>query len=136
MNPTGREELFAMAANGNTHAYQFLYQWFDAADVADDIEDEEKVNGRVARVLMLMTTIPANPFYVQHAPALRALMVSAIISWDLSNAITEDEKYAAFYAAQIEQVVFYVALVCGGDTLAKRVASEWVAKGGVKNALA
>lgn len=120
-NPTGREALFRKAANGNAYAYAFLCTVFEAADVADDIEDEKPEAGRVARLLLLMVAMAANPFFRTNADGLAAILNGAVRSWDWSN--NDGDK---FYAAQLEQVVFHVAMLCGGAELARRVMAEWL----------
>ena len=125
-NPTGREAIFASATCGDRAALAFLHAAFRAADIADDLHDQDKP-ASVGELLHSMTTLNVYPFFRQHADALTALMVTGALSWDVSNELEEPER--AFYAAQLEQVLFYVALLCGGYEHAKAIMREWIAKG-------
>lgn len=125
-NPLGREAIFEQAVCGNRAALAFLHALFRAADIADDLHDQDKP-ANVGELLHGLTMMNVYPFFRQHADALTALMVTGALSWDVSNEIDEPER--AFYAAQLEQVLFYVALLCGGYEHAKSIMREWIAKG-------
>ena len=126
-NPTGREAIFGKAVCSDRAAIAFLHALFRAADVADDLHDRDKP-ANVGELLHGLTVLNVYPFFRANADALTALMVTGALSWDVSNELP-DEAERAFYAAQLEQVLFYVALLCGGYEHAKSIMREWIAKG-------
>ena len=118
------QRMFGMAANGNQAAYNYLMILFEAVSITDDLQDKdvESAPNALAKLFMLFSALLANPFCRANGEALSSLMTTGAVAWDVSNKI----EGATDYAKRIEQVVFYVALVCGGYQLAHDVAQVWI----------
>jgi len=117
-----RDIIFALACRDNREALAFLHLLFKAADAADNIHDDGDVE--VASLVVDLVALPFNPFYKRHEAALHSLIVTAVLCWDVSNGM-EKGPDREHYSCQLEQVLFYVAMLCGGYQHGKAVVEAW-----------
>lgn len=89
-------------ALGNTDAAKLLGLLYSASQTADDIVDEATDRGTRSRLVssllrLLLTELPANPFYRAHWEFLSAVLSDVIDRWALSNDLEDspDESLRA-----------------------------------------
>ena len=79
----------------------------------------------VAGVLSALVSMPGNPFYQAHAPALQAAVATAILKWHAANvaeAAGKADERSYIWRAAYYDVVLLVTLLCHGKEYALRMA--------------
>jgi hypothetical protein len=82
-NPLAKK-YFLAAANGDKHAYDFLWRFWCFAHCYDDLLDGDKKVGMdigVREFVNFFTMISFNPFYQKHKEQLYALIIQVCTRW-------------------------------------------------------
>jgi hypothetical protein len=110
-NPRAKE-ILAHIANGDPHAFEWMWAFWNFEHVLDDLVDRDKsptsadVAGSLA-AFVVATTV--NPFYVRHGATLLPLIISACNRWVDGDAM----KNAAVRCGEID-LFLHVAYLTGG----------------------
>jgi len=109
----------------NPHAVQFVLSIGDAAELWDDLIDQDKpINTTdVNRVFTTLTTVlPLNPFFDAYKPQLIPLLVAGINAWHDATALekgSDNDKALAYVLRDwyVELTMFVVYLTQGQDVM-------------------
>lgn len=106
---------------GNTAAVEFCEEVFMVSQVLDDLVDRDKpVTARkIEQMAMAMfSTIPRNPFYIQHRDSLQSYLETALMYWIDGNRLETQgrggQHLAFVFRDIIGGVINKCALLIGG----------------------
>ena len=106
-------------------AVDWLLDLWHVIQVFDDVHDGDPAGDVMPALWGALVSMPGNPFYQAHAPALQAAVATAILKWHAANvaevAGKADERSFVWRAAYYD-VVLLVTLLCHGQTDALRLA--------------
>lgn len=119
-NPMAKE-IMARIANGDAHAFEWMWAFWNFEHVLDDLVDKDKsltssdVAGSLVSFVIAMT---ANPFYTRNSATLLPLIISACNRWvDGDDLATKDD--ASKIRAEVVRcgdidIYLHVAYLTGG----------------------
>lgn len=106
-------------------AIDWLLDLWHVIQVFDDIHDGDPAGDVMPALWGALVSMPGNPFYQAHAPALQAAVATAILKWHAANEAEDagqaDERSYVWRAAYYD-VVLLVTLLCHGQAAALRLA--------------
>jgi len=110
---------------GDPQAVQFILDLGDAAELWDDLEDQDKPidKAQVSRVFTnLLVELPLNPFFERYKMQLIPLMVAGINAWQDATMLEKgsDNDRAMAYVLRdwyVELTAFVVYLVRGREAM-------------------
>lgn len=117
------KQLSLEAACGNRAAADYLVQIVEALHLWDDLIDKDQkiTDARINSVFIhLLTELPRNPFFIQHALILTPVTLMAIQNWHVATQAERAAKPAvaleiAFVLrSSYVDLVGLVATLCGG----------------------
>ena len=106
-------------------AIDWLLDLWHVIQVFDDVHDGDPAGDVMPALWGALVSMPGNPFYQTHAPALQAAVATAILKWHAANVAEAtgkaDERSFVWRAAYYD-VVLLVTLLCHGQANALRLA--------------
>jgi hypothetical protein len=119
------EEHFVNALDLPSVAVDWLLDLWQVIQVFDDAHDGDPVGDVMPALWAALVSMPGNPFYQAHAPALQAAVATAILKWHAANEAEDagqaDERSFVWRAAYYD-VVLLAVLLCHGQAEALRLA--------------
>jgi hypothetical protein len=119
------EEHFVNALDLPRPATDWLLDLWRVIQVFDDIHDGDPAGDVMPALWAALVSMPGNPFYQAHAPALQAAVATAILKWHAANEAEDagqaDERSFVWRAAYYD-VVLLATLLCHGQAEALRLA--------------
>lgn len=115
---------------GDEFAVQFVTDIIQIAEVWDDIVDGDTLDLRQVDSAMTaaMLRLPLNPFYREHGHYLTPLIIQAINTWKVSNALSNgnrDQRAVAFTLRHMDlQLVQAVVQLTQGQDMAREIGIE------------
>jgi hypothetical protein len=128
------EAIFADVACGNADALKFLRVFLCWVHLIDDFVDGDKPawepDDVVRTSLDAFLTFGFNPFWQQHKAALLPLVMSGTRAWLDSNQWAGHENFrdrasADVLKSQYQEVLWFVAKLCGGWEHYAKVTAKW-----------
>lgn len=117
------DDLLRLVANGNKQALDFLQQLHRLSHAVDDLIDvpEQRASTEALLRVFLDTIVVfgGNDFFIAHRQALLPMVILCLsryeqsVAWEKSNE-TSQQHMADHFRSDMNLVVEFVALVCGG----------------------
>jgi len=116
-------EKFLGWTNGNRDAAVFLYEIFKISQIIDDVVDQDEPPEMIVPAISkLISLMGFNQFYKQNAIALSGIMISSLTMWAATNTLAKSSRpltqmYGFVYREVLEQIIPFVAMLCGVDEI-------------------
>ena len=121
-NP-GVKDRITLAANGDPHAADFLWRFWNFSHAFDDLIDQDKpitAEKAMRELLLFVQMLSFNPFYQRHKDQLYSLLVqigATVVDcddWLAASKDTETRRIARAIGPGDCELIFHVAFLTGG----------------------
>lgn len=126
------KECIVLAANGDAHAEEFLWRFYNFQHAFDDLLDRDRpVTDELAirELLLFVQTLTFNPFYARHRNQLFSLLVqlgATVVDcdeWLAKNKNPKASKIAGYFGLGDQEIMMHVAFLTGGWDHMRRLKS-------------
>lgn len=125
-----RQELLRLALKNNEHALAMIRDLAHVSQIWDDLIDKDKeVTPKAINetFIILLSSLPRNPFYQSHLNELQPIIESTIIDWLTANHFESEQKMLQLGWAlrdNLAAVLICCAKIIGGLEWAIAVAPD------------
>jgi hypothetical protein len=133
VSENANREAMQRVCLGNQDAIRFLDDITEVLHFWDDLidRDHDLMDAKINKIMWTaLVTLPRNPFYVQHFVSLNAVLVTAIINWQVATDFERkpysdnDEVIAFIIRSSYIDLMTLVAVLCGGQDHAATIMRE------------